>query len=100
MEPKEKQKLIQTIVNMAWEDESFKKELLDNPLNAIEGLAGEGIKFPKDKTIVVNDQGDESVIYINIPPRVKIEDMELSEEQLDIVAGGGDPLLIDPDGSN
>jgi len=96
MEPKEKQKLIQTIVNMAWEDESFKNELLDNPLNAIESLAEESIKIPQNKTIVVNDQSDESVIYINIPPRVKIEDLELSEEQLDIVAGGGSPVIINP----
>ncbi len=97
MDATKRQKVFQTAVEKAWEDDAFKKKLITSPLSVIEGLIGERLELSKDKTIVVNDQTDESVIYINIPPQLKVEDMELSDEQLDIVAGGGDPLLINPD---
>jgi hypothetical protein len=40
------------------------------------------------KKIVVEDQTDESVIYLNIPAKVNIDDLTLTEEQLEQIAGG------------
>ena len=102
MELTKEHKIFKSIVHKAWEDESFKKELITNPVEAIERITGEKIKLPKDKTIKVSDQTDESVVYINIPAEPNMEDMELDEEQLEIIAGGGTPTpptLGDPSAS-
>lgn len=68
----------------------FKKELIADPIKTIENLTGKRVKLPKDKTIVVRDQTDASIVYINIPTEPNMDDMELNEEQLEIVAGGGE----------
>ncbi len=91
MEFTKEQKLFHTIVQKAWEDTAFKQELMTNPLEAIENLTGKRLKLPEGKTDVVNDQTEESVIYINIPLQQIMDDVELTEEQLEIIAGGGDP---------
>ena len=89
MELTKEQKLFQTVVQTAWEDTNFKQELIANPVKAIENLTGETLKVPEGKTIVVRDQTDNSVVYINIPAEQNMDDMELTEEQLEIIAGGG-----------
>ncbi|QVY64634.1 NHLP leader peptide family RiPP precursor [Polaribacter sp. Q13] len=89
MEITKEQILLQTIVQKAWEDTAFKQELIANPIEAIEKLTGKKVNLPNGKTIVVKDQTDDSVVYINIPAEVNMDDMELNEEQLEIVAGGG-----------
>lgn len=96
METTKEQKLFQTIVQKAWKSTSFKEELINNPIAAIESLTGKRVKLPKGKTIVVRDQTNESVVYINIPAKPNMDDIELTEDQLEIVAGGGDldPVVI------
>jgi len=89
---KKSQELLQTIITKSWEDESFKQELIANPIDAIEKVTGERVNLPEDKTIIVKDQTDDSVVYINIPSEPKMEDLELSEEQLEVIAGGGNIL--------
>lgn len=88
MELSKEQKLIQTIVNEAWENEAFKQELISNPIKAIEKLTGEMVQLPEGKQLVVRDQTDENTIHINIPQEQNLEDVELDEEQLEAVAGG------------
>lgn len=87
-EQKKSQELLQKIIVKAWEDEIFKQELLVNPIDAIEKTIGERICLPKGKTLIVKDQTDVSTIFINIPAEPIIEDMELSESQLEAIAGG------------
>ena len=83
------QKLYAEIVQKAWEDATFKKELTANPVAAIEKLTGKKLNLPEGKTIVVRDQTDESVVYINIPAASKqMDDVELNDDQLEAVAGG------------
>ncbi|AXG69011.1 NHLP leader peptide domain protein [Kordia sp. SMS9] len=82
------QELLQTIITKAWEDENFKQELIEDPIDAIERATGERIRLPEGKTLIVKDQTNTSAIYINIPAEPNIEDMELNEEQLEAVAGG------------
>ncbi|MFV0247946.1 MAG: NHLP leader peptide family RiPP precursor [Tenacibaculum sp.] len=88
MEITQEQKLYQEVIQKAWEDAEFKKELTQNPLDAIEKLTGVRLNLPERKTIVVRDQTDESTVYINIPAKQKMDDVELNEEQLEAVAGG------------
>lgn len=87
MEFTQEQKLYAEIVQKAWEDENFKKELVANPLEAIEKLTGKKLNLPEGKTLVVRDQTAEDTVYINIPAAPEV-DAELNEEQLEAVAGG------------
>ncbi len=88
MEFTREQKLYAEIVQKAWEDTEFKKELLVNPIEVIEKLIGKKLNLPKGKTVVVLDQTDESTVYINIPQKPNLNDIELNEEQLEAVSGG------------
>lgn len=97
MELTREQKLLQTIIKTAWEDADFKERLKASPLETIQELTGEQLNLPEDKTILVTDQSSSNVIYINIPAQPSMDDVELTEEQLEVVAGGGqvDPVIID-----
>ena len=90
MEFSQEQNAYAEIVQKAWDDADFKKELTANPVEAIEKLMGRKLDLPAGKILVVRDQTDESTIYINIPAKLNLEDAELNEEQLEIVAGGGE----------
>jgi hypothetical protein len=87
MELSQEQKLYTEVVQKAWEDADFKKELTTNPVKAIENLTGKKMTLPAGKTLVVRDQTDDSTVYINIPAKPEI-DAELNEEQLEMAAGG------------
>jgi hypothetical protein len=97
MEFSQEQKLYAEVVQKAWDDADFKNELTANPVAAIEKLTGGKIDLPAGKTLVVRDQTDESVVYINIPTKPNLNNIELNEEQLEAVAGGNDIIdyLID-----
>ena len=89
MEFTKEQKMYAEIVQKAWENTEFKKEFVANPIAAIEKHFGKKLNLPEGKTLVVRDQTDESTVYINIPSEPKkVDDLELSEEQLEVVAGG------------
>jgi hypothetical protein len=87
MEFSKEQKSYGEIVQKAWENADFKKELTANPIAAIEKLTGKKVNLPAGKTLVVRDQTDESTVYINIPAKPEV-DVELNEDQLELVAGG------------
>ena len=88
MELTHEQKLLQTVIQKAWEDNNFKEELMTNPVSAIEKATGYSLNLPEGKTIVVRDQTSEDKVYINIPAEPKMDNLELSEEQLELVSGG------------
>lgn len=96
MEFTQEQKTYAEIVQKAWDDASFKNELTANPVAAIEKLTGKKLDLPAGKTLVVRDQTDESTVYINIPAKPEIN-VELTETQLDLAAGGviGDGCIRD-----
>lgn len=83
-----KQEIIQTVISKAWEDSNFRKELIADPVAAIERLSGVKIVLPEGKTLVIADQTDKSKVYLNIPAEPEMENMELTEEQLESIAGG------------
>lgn len=90
METLEWKNLYSQIIYKAWKDVDFKKRLIENPLIVIESLTGEINCIKENCKIIVEDQSDESKIYINIPRKLKFEDIELSDNQLENVSGGVD----------
>jgi hypothetical protein len=88
MEFTQEQKLYAEIVQKAWEDAEFKKELVANPVAAIEKFTGKKLNLPEGKTFVVRDQTDDSIVYLNLPAKSNLDDVQLNEEQLEAVAGG------------
>jgi hypothetical protein len=89
------QDALQSIVKQAWKDTTFKNDLLQNPVKTIEGFLGKSVTLPQGKKIAFVDQSDPSTIFVTIPVELNLEDMELDEEQLEIVAGGdGQPVIL------
>jgi len=82
------QELYQELVQRSWEDASFKERLIANPNATIAEVTG---NETSDQNIVVEDQTDAKTIYINIPARVDVDQLELTDEQLETVAGGVTP---------
>lgn len=79
--------LMRTLVEKAWESSTFKDQLVKNPKETISQVTGRDVNsLSKEKKIIVEDQSDKSIIYINIPPTY--EDVELTAEELEIVSGG------------
>lgn len=78
-----------------WEDESFKNDFIANPAATLELFTGSPISLPEGKKLKVLDQTDsENKIYINIYPEPNLDEMQLSDEQLELVAGGSSPFCI------
>jgi hypothetical protein len=83
-----KQEIIQTVISKAWEDLNFRKELIADPVTAIEKISGVKIVLPEGKTLVIADQTDKSKVYLTIPAEPEMDNMELTEKQLELIAGG------------
>lgn len=94
MEITQEQKLSAQVVQRAWEDAQFKNELIANPVGTMEKLTGHKLNLPQGQKLVVIDQSDESTVYFNIPKKVDANSLELTEEQLEMVAGGITPTYI------
>jgi hypothetical protein len=82
------QEVYAQVVQKAWEDADFKAKLVADPIATLEAFTGEKFNVPEGKTLVVRDQTDESTMYINIPPAQTRDEVELTDEQLEAVAGG------------
>jgi hypothetical protein len=69
------------LVARTWSDEAFKQRLLAEPAAA---LAEQGIAVPPDVEVRVHEN-TAAVFHLTLPPKPS---EELSDEQLDAVAGG------------
>lgn len=87
------QNIFASLTTKCWEDNSFTKELTANPVTTIEKFTGEKLDLYGKKLIAV-DQTDNNKIYFNIPAEPDLDNLELTDEQLEIVAGGSSPLCI------
>ena len=77
-----REELEQEIIKKAWEDDNFKKDLMDKPHEAI---ARFGVHVPKQVEVKVVEESAK-VVYLVLP----VNQEELSDTQLDNVAGGFD----------
>ncbi|MFC3811761.1 class IIb bacteriocin, lactobin A/cerein 7B family [Lacihabitans lacunae] len=94
MEITQEQTMFAEVVQKAMEDDAFKKTLIANPVNTIETFIGHELIIPNGLTLVVQDQSEESTIYLNIPKKGRIDELELTDEQLEMVAGGSTPWCL------
>lgn len=78
--------LMNSLVEKAIENASFKEELIKNPVSTIESVTGK--KIEENVNFVVEDQSDSSILYLNIPRKVELSSLELTDEQLELVSGG------------
>lgn len=86
------QEILNSIIAKSWEDESFKQELIASPIDTIKKFTGKE-SLSEDKKVFVVDQSNPDYIYINIPAKPNLDDVELTEDQLEAVSGGfQDPI--------
>lgn len=81
--------IFDNIIAKAWDDDVFKKELLVKPRIIIEKEIGGPLNIPTNKRIVISDQSDSSVFYLNIPRKLDIDDIAISDEDMENISGGG-----------
>lgn len=86
---KEQKRVMDQVINEAWNNPKFKKELIDSPIEAIERFTGKKVTLPNGRSkMQVVDQTDPNCSYLNIPAKPNLENVELNEEQLEFIAGG------------
>ncbi len=89
------QDLFSALVSKSWQDESFKSNLIKSPIQTIENFIGKPVEFTHGrKQIVVEDQTNENIVYFNIPSHPNLDELELTEEQLEMLSGGVAPLVV------
>ncbi|WP_344930703.1 class IIb bacteriocin, lactobin A/cerein 7B family [Aquimarina addita] len=77
-----------TLNKRSWESNDFKNQLITSPITTIESITGKESRLPKHMKVIVEDQSNSSNIYLNIPAKPDFENLELTDEQLEIVSGG------------
>ena len=78
------QAFFHSVINKANQDLSFKTSLLADPDKTINEF-NPRFKLPSEYKIVVEDQPDLNTVYVDI---VKSDEIELTNEELEMVAGG------------
>ena len=82
----ELQQLIAPLVERTYTDAAFKAEFIANPSEVIQRETGASFELPEKVDFVVLDQSNPYAVYIPLP--VNEESIELSDEELELIAGG------------
>ena len=88
--PLSRQEMETLIVQRAWKDEAFRAEFLADAKGTIEKYAGQ--KLPAEVNVVALAEDDKTIHFV-IPPKPANAD-QLSDEDLEKVAGGIDAVII------
>jgi hypothetical protein len=73
------------IIAQAWKDETYKQELLSNPKAVFEREFK--VQLPAEMNVNVVEETNNN-IYLVLPKRPNLSNEELSDEELETVAGG------------
>ena len=84
----QRQQLEQQLIEKAIKDESFRKQLIENPAAAIE--AETGMKIPEAMKIVVLEENPQTVYLVLPQIHAQNFEMEITDSELNAVAGGYD----------
>ena len=79
-------KIINDLINKSHNDSNFKGQFISNPEKVIE--SSYNIKVSDNVKLVVEDQSDKNIIFFNIPRKVDVDELELTEAELEMVSGG------------
>ncbi len=85
-QPQTRKEIEAHIIAKAWKDEAYKQELLSNPKAVIEREFN--IQLPAQINVQVMEEKPTSLYFV-VPMRPEIAGQEISEEQLQAIAGGG-----------
>jgi hypothetical protein len=80
------------LLDKAWRDEAFRRALVEDPKGTLERELK--VKVPEGVSLSVLEETPTSR-YLVLPPAPTRDDRELSDEDLDGVAGGYEPGTID-----
>lgn len=75
-----------TLVQRSLQDESFRQQLLDDPKETV--VQELGTQLPEDVEVRVVQESAQT-IYLVLPVRSDLQTRELSDQDLEEVAGGG-----------
>ena len=77
-----------SIYKKAWQDKTFLKNLVSNPIETLNNFTKRKGKLPNGKVLVVEDQTNPNHIFLNIPAKpANYRSEKLDEEQLNNITG-------------
>lgn len=82
------QKLIADLVTKCWEDEKFKNQLLNDSKKTVNEFTDNKFSLPENMVLKVEDQTNKNLIFLNIPKKPNFDSIQLSDEELESIAGG------------
>ena len=88
--PPTQQELEARIIDRASKDEAFRRSLIEDPKGTLEREVA--VKVPDMVSLTVIEESS-TRRYIVLPPARKGDNRELSDQELELVAGGGGQYL-------
>ena len=83
------QEVLSQVISECWSNPNFKDEFIAKPEEAIKTLTGKTVVLPDGiDSIQVVDESNPTTIYVNIPAEPNLDNVELSEQELEMVSGG------------
>ena len=79
----------EALIRKCWKDPAFQKAIVSDPRGVIEKQLGQ--KLPPNLKIVIHEE-DANTLHFSLPP-TPANLNELSDEELDRIAGGTDAVL-------